>query len=349
MLKKKFDDEVLTSLGTINKIKLKSQIYLVSWVVFLFMSGVMYWASTFTVVDFPALSSIAKLNPVSFELTPVSHSLGQGEFVTSPSAISSIASLFSGKLRIWVGLASVIILSLGFISYMQSRNVVPVMMSAFLAGMMTFVMPVIFDDSDKNGVSYESTLEKIEFDNYIKSGDVKGYVDAIANYSSRGGFIINSVIDSRTANQDDAINLLDVFPKEEAQKISVGLSETVANAISNGDETYNDSLPFVSALSAHVLSSVERDTHDPIIDDRTGFAIFDSAKDLKGFNVSNLYSDEVTAEIASQKKLRAFLVNVSAVLFGLVCVLLWLWAFSFRNAYRAQKVFIEEDKLRKMV
>ncbi len=62
--------------------------------------------------------------------------------------------------------------------------------------------------------------------------------------------------------------------------------------------------------------------------------------------MSNLYSNVVTAKVTSQAKVRNFLINTSAILLALGFVFLWLWGVSFRNVHRAEKVFIEEEKLR---
>ncbi|EIZ1085914.1 hypothetical protein MPI44_004462 [Klebsiella oxytoca] len=344
MLKNRFIDEILEPSDTVKKIRGKARLYLIFWVSLLVVSGLVYWASLFTVVDLPTLTAIAKSSPISFELTMNSSPSIEGTFDTVGSSVFTNMSDFLGNS---VKIVSGMMCLVGVASFIVTRNIVVPCMSIVMAGMLNFA-PVLFDvDGDNGGSSVPTSVaEKIDFGNYVKSGDLKGFLEGIEKYSTRGGFILNSVIESKAANQDDVRNLLDVFSKNDAQKVSVGLAETLANAISNGDTSLNNSTSIASALSAYVLSSVEQDDNEPVVDNRTGFAIFEAAKELKGFDISNLYSDVVTATVTSQAKVRAFLINISAVLLALGFVFLWLWGFSFRNFHRAEKVFIEEEKLR---
>lgn len=331
MLKKRFKDEILEPADAVKNIREKARLYLFFWVPLLVISGVVYLSSTFTVVDFPTLSSISKLSPISFDLA-----------VGLPTEIKGVLGTVSSSLGTTARLISGLVLVAGVATYIIHRSIVTAGMFFFLAFALNFTQ---FFFSDEQTIP-KSVTEKIEFSDYVKSGDLKGYLEAIEKYSSRGRFVLNSVIESKATNQDDARNLLDVFSNADAQKVSVGLAETMENAIANGDTALNNNMPIVSALSAYVLSSVEHDDRESVIDNRTGFAIFDAAKELKGFDVSNLYSDAITAKVTSQAKIRAFLLNSSAILFALGCVFFWLWVFSFRNVHRAEKVFIEEEKLR---
>lgn len=344
MLKNRFKDEILEPSDTVKKIRGKARLYLIFWVSLLVVSGLVYWASMFTVVDLPTLTAIAKSSPISFELTMNSSPSTEGAFGTVGSSVFTSMSDFLGT---GVKIASAMMFLAGVASFISTRNIMVPCVSLVMAGMLNFA-PVLFDvDGDNTGSSVPASVaEKIDFGNYVKSGDLKGFLEGIEKYSARGGFILNSVIESKAANQDDARNLLDVFSKNDAQKVSVGLAETLANAISNGDTSLNNSTSIASALSAYVLSSVEQDDNEPVVDNRTGFAIFDAAKGLKGFDTSNMFSDAVTAKVTSQVKVRAFLINITAISFSLGCVFLWLWGFSFRNFHRAEKVFVEEEKLR---
>ena len=176
-------------------------------------------------------------------------------------------------------------------------------MSMSLAGVLNLAPVLLGTDSEENGSSASSPVaEKIELSGFIKSGDVRGFLEGVEKYSERGGFILNETIKSSNANQDDALNLLDIFSTDDAQKVSVGFAETVANAISNGDTTLHNSTQNVSALSAYVLSSVGQDDSKSVIDSRTGFAIFEAAKERVGFHMSNLYSNVVTAKEGANKQ-----------------------------------------------
>ncbi|MBQ0600855.1 hypothetical protein J7S78_13740 [Klebsiella oxytoca] len=344
MLKNRLKDKILEPSDTIKKIRGKARLYLIFWVSLLVVSGLVYWSSSFTVVDLPTLAVIAKSSPISFELTMNWSPSNEGAFSTFDSSVFSSMSGF-----VWAGVkfASIIMIITGFASLIFRRNIMVLCISLITAGMLNFA-PFLYDvDSENSGSSVSASVaEKIDFGDYVKSGDLKGFLQGIEKYSTRGGFILNSVIESKEVNQDDARNLLDVFSKNDAQKVSVGFAETLANASSNGDTSLNNSASIASALSAYVLSSVEQDDSEPVVDNRTGYAIFDAAKELKSFDTSNMFSDSVIAKVTSQVKVRAFLINISTILFALGCVFLWLWCFSFRNFHRAEKVFIEEEKLR---
>ncbi|HCM5085318.1 TPA: hypothetical protein ACXNKZ_003837 [Klebsiella pneumoniae] len=345
MLKNRFKDEIVEPSVTVKKIKGKARVHLCFWAFLFVVSGLMYWASLFTVVDLPTLSSIAQSSPISLELTvktPSSSIDGAFDTVTS-SLFSEMDSFLFPMMK----LMSVIMLIIGFAAFVFNRNVMLLVMSMSLAGVLNLAPVLLGTDSEVNGSSASSPVaEKIELSGFIKSGDVRGFLEGVEKYSERGGFILNETIKSSNANQDDALNLLDIFSTDDAQKVSVGFAETVANAISNGDTTLHNSTQNVSALSAYVLSSVGQEDSKPVIDSRTGFAIFEAAKEREGFHMSNLYSNAVTAKVTSQAKVRNFLINTSAILLALGFVFLWLWGVSFRNVHRAEKVFIEEEKLR---
>ncbi|RDT38457.1 hypothetical protein DXF86_17695 [Citrobacter freundii] len=244
-------------------------------------------------------------------------------------------------------LMSVVMLIIGFAAFIFNRNVMLLVMSMSVAGTLNLAPVLLGTDAEESGsVASSPVAEKIDLSGFIKSGDVTSFLEGVEKYSERGGFILNETIKSSNANQDDALNLLDIFSTDDAQKVSVGFAETVANAISNGDTTLHNSTQNVSALSAYVLSSVGQDDSKSVIDSRTGFAIFEAAKEREGFHMSNLYTNVVTAKVTSQAKVRNFLINTSAILLALGFVFLWLWGVSFRNVHRVEKVFIEEEKLR---
>lgn len=344
MLKNRFKDEIIEPSDTVRKIKRKARFHLIFWMLLLVVSGLMYWASSFTVIDQPTLSSIAKSVPISLELTVRSSSSLQGTISTVSSSLFSGLDGLTGQV---MSIMSVVMIMVGIFAFLFNRNIMVLVMSGTMAVMLNFAPTFFGVDSENSGSSVSSPVaEKIDLSDFVKSGDVRGFIEGIEKYSVRGGFILNSAIKSSAVNQDDARNLLDVFSKNDAQKVSVGFAETVVNAISNGDTTLNNSTQNVSALSAYVLSSVDQDDSEPVIDNRTGFAIFEAAKGLEGFDISNLYSDVVKAQVTSQAKVRSFLINTSAILLALGFVFIWLWGFSFRNVHRAEKVFIEEEKLR---
>lgn len=86
MLKNRFKDEIVEPSVTVKKIKGKARLHLCFWVFLFVVSGLMYWASLFTVVDLPTLSSIAQSSPISLELTvktPSSSIDGAFDTVTS--------------------------------------------------------------------------------------------------------------------------------------------------------------------------------------------------------------------------------------------------------------------------
>ncbi|MBL1868934.1 hypothetical protein ELE45_30820, partial [Klebsiella pneumoniae] len=131
--------------------------------------------------------------------TPSSSIEGAFDTVTS--------SLFSGIyfLSPVMKLASVIMLIIGFAAFIFNRNVMFLVMSMSLAGMLNFAPVLLGTDTEESYSSASSHVaEKIDLSGFIKSGDVRSFLEGVEQYSARGGFILNETIKSSNANQDDA-------------------------------------------------------------------------------------------------------------------------------------------------
>lgn len=320
---------------TAKLIRGKARLYLILWSVFLAVGGGIYLSSTFAVVTYPTLLSIAQMSPVSFELTLNSHASSLSGSLEHSTVFINIFSFMK--------VLSPLVISLGMGAFILTRNFATLIPVTMLAGAFYF-MPTVFEVlglSESSVAESSPSFQTIEFGDYVKSGDIKGYLNAIERYSIRAGLIVDNIIESKTVNQDDVNNLLDVFPHSDALNVSIGLAETLANASGKGREAMATELSVAAALTAYVYSSVNAEFPDH----RTGYAVYDAAKRAAGFKRTNVYADLVTQKIVSQTKLKNFLLNVAAISFGLCLFFFWLWFFSFRNVHRAERASIENDKL----
>lgn len=346
MIKKRFKEEISAPCEVVGKLKRKTTIYLALAIVFLIISSLLYWVSNFTLVELPTLLSVAQTEPISFVLsiyssasTDTSLELDGFTAIIAPNGfikdyITGISSIF-------------FIVALGVFAI--NKNV-DFLVGSLILSVMLGCLPSVMGELDSWHDDYSnkltSEIEEIQFGEWVKSGNIKEFIEGVGKYSKRGKFIISSVIDGESVTPDDAMNLLDAFSEKDAQYISVGLAETMSKALANGVDVSNNSITVTSALAAYTLSYIRASGSKNYIDERTGFAIFDAAKDFTGFNLTNSYADVVKAKAKSQKKLRLFLMSLTGVLLVFGCSFLSLWFFSLKNRTRVETAFIEQDKLR---
>ncbi|PHM72375.1 hypothetical protein [Xenorhabdus sp. KJ12.1] len=190
--------------------------------------------------------------------------------------------------------------------------------------------------SDTKSMSSEERSVTIELGDYIKSGDVKRYLDGIARYSERVNHIMTNAYKNNSVSQGDVRNLLDVLSIKEAQLLSVGLAQTMANAENKGDKEWVEHISASAALSGYVLLAIDK-AENSMINSRTGYAIFDKAKSFPSFKSTNIYTEIVTKDIDLQVKIQIFLINAMMIVSFLGGLFFLLWVFSFSNMFRAER------------
>ncbi len=320
--------------GVVKKLKQKTNRVLYSFLSVLLMVVVLFIASVIPLSELPTLISV---DPQSMVLaTPGS---GIGNFI---SIGDSIGDFFENSIIMKIIPATIVILGMAC-SVIRGNF----MMGAFavMFALMFSSMPTLLNVMTDGDFSHSEKSEGVNLETYIKSGDTKGYLEALSQSSPRGEFVINSVLESNVANQDDASNLIDVFSKEDAQRVSVGLSEAMAveGHLTGGIPA---GLPVSAALAAYVIEAAGGITAHKVIDERTGYAIFAEAKKLPGFDKPNPYADEINAQIESSKSRHQLMSNAMAVLTGIAIVLLFILVASYRNVQRVKNVIREEENMR---
>lgn len=333
MVNEKSNGSFEQPLGVVRKLKKKINRILYSFLAVLIMVAVLFFASLFSISELPTLTSV---DPQSMVL--VASGNGTDSFISISDTIGDFV-----ENSIILKIIPAIVVIFGIASSVMRGDF---MMGAYAVIFAVFFssLPTVLNVMRDGDFSHSEKSDEVNLEKYIKSGDTKGYLEALS-ISPRGEFVINSVLESNAVNQDDARNLIDVFYQADAQRLSVGLSEAMAVEGNLTGKT-PAGLPVSAALAAYVIEAAGGITEHKVIDERTGYAIFEEAKKLPGFNKPNPYADEINAQIESSKSRHKFISNTMSVLTGIAIVLLLILVASYRNVQRAKNVIREEEKMR---
>lgn len=336
MIKKSFDITVKNPQATLKKIHAKKRIYLILWIVCTVVSAVSLGLSRLTVVELPTLHSASVESPLSIQLyLPDIDSGTNGESHASP-----FVNNFSSAIGSIVNVMAVVGVIFALLTGIKSGNIMAgmmgVMISLSLVVSSTYISAFLGSDYDDehSSVTDDVRMEKrvLDFNKYITSGNVPAYMNDVSKYSSRGGAIISYALQSGSATVDDVSNLKEALQVKEAQQITIGLAQTMAiAAFKSRRETADLKESLVAAeLAARVIKATpSKDLID--IDPRTGYAIFQAAMGLKGFDLENPFTRVVTQKVKAQKAIRRFL-ELSFVLTlsgGVLVMFLWLTTSSY--------------------
>lgn len=330
---------------TIARMKKNSFHYLIMTVVLLVSAVIAYCLTWFLTVEYPTLLQLAKHSPIelSLELNPGSEALAEGH------SIADMAIIGSPEFKTVFTFISGAFLLMGVAMGAVTQNFMTMFGAIFIAIMLNF-FPTFIDILQDDGMSdsretRNTDVASQEFNSFIKQGDIKGFLEALGKVSVRAGYVMSQAMINGQADSSTAANLLDIFSEGDAQNVSIALAETVAigSTIKNPFNDDYSSSPTAAALAAYVLSSVPQDK--VTADTRTGYAVFDSASQYKGFSKSNPYASAVTDKVNSQRNLYGIFKVISIFLLSCGGVTLFLWMVTTNNARRSTRMFDETNKL----
>ncbi len=312
----------------VEKLKKKANKNLYLFLFVLVASVVLFNSSLFQVAELPTLLSVT---PQSITLPGVTER--SAKFVMYMADIDKSIFLFS--------ITPFVLIFAGVSHSFYRQSYLPFFPWLFAVIVGAWALTITENSID----DIPKDVKKFITREYIEKGDTKGYLEALSQSSPRGAVIIKSVLESNEPNQYDAINLIDTLSKADAQRVSVGLSETMAvEGHLTGEIPVG--LPVSAALAAYVIEAAGGTADRKVIDERTGYAIFAEAKKLPDFDKPNPYADTINAQIESGKSRHQLMSNAMAVLTGVAIFLLFLFVSSYRNVKRMTNVIREEVNLR---
>jgi len=327
MHKEKTSNPVDIQHEALNHLNKKIKKYLFYFLFMFVMSAISFGAFIYTQPSYPTLLSVS---PLSVSLS-----------VESNAAFNSIFDLMSSVIKF----LPVVILPLGIGLAIVRGEILIGMMTVFLCVGFMFV-PVAVSNLIGMEPDAANGENKVILTQYIRNGDTSGYLDAVSKHSIRGELIIRNVLEKDIANQDDANNLIDVFSKADAQSVSVGLSETIARE-SKARGKQSQSLPASATLAAYVIDGVGGTSDYSVINEQTGYAIFEEAKKLPGFDIPNPYTGKIDKQIKMNESMHTLSKLLMAIFMGISIIILSVCIMTTFNMLRVKKVIREDIDLQK--
>lgn len=334
--------EIIAGAATVKKLKRKTIIFSSVAAVCVVISLTLFIFAWCIDTDIPTLLSQAQNSPVS-----ISVALNKGTDGHFNTITDSFTSVSTDLVKNVAPVMSVLMIVVGIAVAVMQHNMMAAFMAIGMAGMVQ-IAPLMFDmGSDiANSTASDTDAEEVNFGTFIKNGDVRGFLDGVSKVSVRAGYILSDALTGKTPDKYIADNLLSSLTKYQSQWMTIGLAETVAKAEAAGTldkNTYAGS-PVAASVAAYVMSSL-KDNKDIVADQKTSYAVYQSASGYEGFKEINPYAPAIEKNHLKKLSLRSFLNTLTSVFTGIGAFFLCASMLTGRNWKRSDKMISESKKL----